>query len=214
MPTNLFFGCCLAAAIVANASGQAFQNLDFEATLLPPSTPAGLVDPALAFPGWTVTNGNGVPFGPAVLFNTYTLGTPAQVLRGPGYTAADTSYSAEILYSSLDGRTAAFSQTGLVPMGSRSLFFSSSPFSTGRSVSLGGTTLTLISLGGDRYGADITPFAGQVLELRFARDQPVGRFQFDDIVFSPQIVPEPSTIAGLALGLGVGLLRWRWRRMA
>lgn len=205
------FLACVALTLltaVGSVSGQAFQNLDFEATLVTGATPAGLVDPALAFPGWTVTNGNPGGLGgggPLVLFNTLTLGTPAQVLRGPGFTAGDTSYSAQILFNTSAGGTPIFSQTGQIPAGTRSLIFSSSPDSTGRLVTLGGTPLTLVPLGGDRYGADITALAGQVLELSFARSLPNGAFQFDDIVFSTQVVPEPGPLTGLALGLAVGL---------
>lgn len=55
------------------------------------------------------------------------------------------------------------------------------------------------------YGADITAFPGRVGELRFG-----GFGRLDNIFFSTEPIPEPSTAA--LLGLGVLFSAWRFRR--
>jgi hypothetical protein len=110
----------------------------------------------------------------------------------------------------LNGNSIAISQTGLVPANAVSLLFdqedANAPSFT---VLLGGQDLTCVVVAhavdsrGDPYfiyGADISTFAGQVETLTFST--PSYGF-LDDIRFSSSTVPEPSTLALLALDGGV-----------
>jgi hypothetical protein len=63
------------------------------------------------------------------------------------------------------------------------------------------------------YGGNIPAVAGQVAELRIS-SLPSAAFPFyslvfDDIQFSPQVIPEPRAL-GL-FTLGALFLGWRWR---
>jgi hypothetical protein len=65
------------------------------------------------------------------------------------------------------------------------------------------------------YGADVSSLAGLTGELRFTGLAPrpfgLNGALLDDINFSPIPVPEPGSLALLALGL-LGTLWWRRRR--
>jgi hypothetical protein len=81
-------------------------------------------------------------------------------------------------------------------------------FDTNFSVSLNGLTLSLIPLGSTAlyalYGVDVRSFAGQVSDLRFTSFgtpiRPDNWVAVDSFLFSPDVVPEPSTWALFALG--------------
>jgi hypothetical protein len=108
---------------------------------------------------------------------------------------------------------ATLSQTGFVPLGTRSLSFlavTGGPFE----VSLGGAALNLVSspVAGQRYSlfqADVSAFAGQTVELDFTLfaanpyDNNIRGLILDDIQFSPNAIPEPSSLGLLALGIAV-----------
>lgn len=74
---------------------------------------------------------------------------------------------------------------------------------------VGGQRLPLLSLGDNRYAADISAFAGTTAELRFvnlttALHDPV---LIDNVVLSPVVVPEPA-VRGLLVAGTVGLSFW------
>jgi hypothetical protein len=111
-------------------------------------------------------------------------------------------------------------QTGIVPQGTKSISFlanASGPFA----VTLGGTNLDLVSFpvtneNYSLYEADVSAFAGTTSTLMFsalalsssASDQ--GTLFFDDILFSPDAIPEPSGLNLLLIGvLGLGV----WHRI-
>lgn len=113
--------------------------------------------------------------------------------------------------------TAIMSQTGLVPAGTHTLFVDAQPvaaypYST-FSISLNGQTLNMIPLQTfptyTVYGADISGFANETATLNlevpcppYGSVPPYG-VEFDDIVFSSTIIPEPDALALWMLGLGV-----------
>src|SRR5439155_19996108 len=92
---------------------------------------------------------------------------------------------------------ASLSQIGLVPPGTRSISFlvgSHGVFT----VSLGGVNLDPISIPVTNnltlYRADASAFAGETVELRFTAVARVSELYLDDIQFSPEAIPEPSTL--------------------
>jgi hypothetical protein len=197
--------------LLRNVSGQSFENLDFESANLSPIPSGqfgGLVPISDALPGWTGYLGTNQVT--QILQNNLTLGNPSIDILGP-----DWSFGT---YGIIEGQytlvlqsggnvpffSASVSQSGLVPANSLSLQFKAQTF-TSFSVSLGGQALSLIPLGTGAnytlYGADISPFAGQVETLAItALAGPNTTDYFDSIVFSPSAVPEPSVFGLLAFG--------------
>ncbi len=212
----------LVASIAAYAQGT-FQNLDFEAArgLVTPTavnTYGGTIDPAVAFPSWTVgTDGTlGRNF---TLYNDLTLGSVAQVLVGPdyptaiGYSALQGLFSALLQYGpSPTAGVPSLSQIGLVPAGTRSINFLVSSLHNDARVTLGGVDIPLVSTGGGRMAGDISAFAGQVTELTFSTTSYSGSWlYFDDVRFSTQAAPEPAAPELLLIGGLLVLLRC-WQR--
>src|SRR6266436_5855804 len=79
----------LLSAIAAEAQGT-FQNLDFEGARVSPTPVNGYgdqVDPALAFPGWTVSVvwAGSNTYALYTLYNNQTLDSPAVDLIGPSF---------------------------------------------------------------------------------------------------------------------------------
>ena len=112
-------------------------------------------------------------------------------------------------------------QSGMIPLDSRSLQFLGNAYLP--QVSLGGTALSFVPLSTGSnyvmYGADITPFAGQELELRFTAPLDMDRiFPYrtdsflDSIQFSTTPVPEPSTFALFAVAGTIGWFCGRRKR--
>jgi hypothetical protein len=97
---------------------------------------------------------------------------------------------------------AAISQIGTVPSDAHSLLFSAKA-AFGIDVSMNGSLLPVIPLATHpnftTYGVDISNLAGQTEDLRFTSFSS-SQVWLDDIQFSNQVIPEPSTIALLAAG--------------
>jgi hypothetical protein len=206
----------MSLAFSQGASPQGFVNLDFERATVPPTPPGGFggeVDPASAFPGWTVEGAQ------SVLYNNRTLGNTMATLIGPifpdyeGDVPLQGSYSVWLGTFGYPGQpTPSLSQIGRVPFYARSLsFLSAGPpwnpspvepsFGT---VTLGGVALPLVPIGGTRFAADVSAYAGQIAELRF-----LGNIYFDDVQFSTVSVPEPNT---LSLSVCISFLWWWLKR--
>jgi hypothetical protein len=197
--------------LLRTASGQDFQNLDFESANLSPTSGqfGGPVPFSDAFPGWT--GYIGATQVTQALQNNLTIGSPSIDILGPnwrlGFGLIEGQYTAVLQPADLGGGgsySASISQSGLVPANARSLQFKAQTYSS-FSVSLGGQDLSLVPLGTGAnytlYGADISPFAGQVETLTItALAAPSTADYFDSIVFSPSSVPEPSVFGLLALG--------------
>ena len=210
----------LLAGVLPSGIAAEFQNLDFEQAMVPP-TPDGAfggpVDPALAFPGWTMGT-DGTAIHNVTIYNTLTLGSVAQVLVGPnfpngiGYTALEGSYSALLQFgpSPVFG-TPALSQTGLVPADARFITFLAPTIHNDARVTLDGIVILLFPLGDGRLAADVSAFAGREANLMFSTTSYNGNWlYFDDIRFSP--VPEPSTTVLLVIGVVLVGIRWRVNR--
>ena len=200
------------SGLVRNVSGQSFINLNFEfATPTPdPSSPLypNAVYASNAIRGWTAT---GFLTPTDILYNDLSLGETSVSLQGVGsfLPSLAGAYSID-LYGGVEGPAAgaSISQTGLVPINSASIrFIAQGVGAVGGPllVSLGGQNIPIyaISTGPNytTYGGDISAFAGYVEDLTFTAPQGANNYwELDDIQFSVAPVPEPSSLAFLALG--------------
>lgn len=217
----------LAAAIAgSNACAQgSFQNLGFENPILPLAPdPRGFLSASDAIPGWMPYIGTN-PAG--VLYNSTYLGTAVVDLIGPEYTNSpiviDGSYTV-VLQAGLANSSGSpggvaqtevsIRQTGLVPLGTESIFFKAATGFLPLSVSLAGQSIPIFAMGTGPnytlYGGDISAFGGQTAELRFTALPPNDNWTIDSIEFSTQAIPEPA-LPGL-FGLGAVALCWRLRQ--
>src|SRR5205823_3181830 len=78
-------------------------------------------------------------------------------------------------------------QTGLVPLGTESIFFKAAAGFEPLSVSLAGQSIPTVAMGTGPnytlYGGDISAFAGQTAELRFTALPPFNNWSIDSIEF-------------------------------
>ena len=199
--------CRVLAALLFLEQGNSFSqgsfvNLDFEhpATSLPSG--GGAVLATNAVPGWTPYV-YGIP-SDSLIYNGLSLGAASVSLHGPGshQPIIQGSYTV-YLQASTAGTpgSAAIGQVGQIPLGTRSLIFWG--FFGQNNVSFNGQILPLIVTATtpnyNIYGADVSAFAGQSGELLF--NSPPGFFEaLDNIQFSSQPIPEPSTLAFCAVG--------------
>jgi hypothetical protein len=215
-------------------SAQAFQNLNFEsATLAPiPGDPYNRVYFSSALPGWSGYSGanqlSAVAYDDAALDSTVIgiVDTDVPYISGVVIQGTYTAFleAGLQLGSSTTSADASLSQTGLVPLGTKSLSFvavTNGPFA----VSLGGTTLNLISspVAGQNYSlfqADVSTFAGQSEELDFTvfaanpYNNRIRSLVLDDIQFSAESIPEPTSLSLVVVGVACLAFFRRTRRSA
>jgi hypothetical protein len=214
-----------------------FQNLNFESADVP-SSPLVLgfnyVPIGSALPGWTGYLGSDQQT--QVLYNSPLNSTASIILIGPTWNGSDVglfngvgiidgNYSVDLqtgasLSNILVSENASIAQNGTVPATAQSLLFEACE-TTPLSVSFNGNLLSPVALSSgvspdgvnySVYAANISARAGQTGELEFTADFN-GSYNFvvlDDISFSPNSVPEPSTWALMLLaGAAFGVRRWR-----
>ncbi len=210
---TLAMGFSLLVVAKTSSLGQGtFANLNFESPILPIIPYANSEVPiANALPGWqgylgTFQTGR-------VVYNTVSIGAAAITLQGPGspLPILQGSYTVFLQPAFPSGLfIPALAQTGTVPASAVSIRF--------YSLSGGGNPLTSLTFAGqqipvsflssgpnyDIWGGDISPFANQSGELRFT-----GGGYLDNIFFSNQQIPEPSTFG--FFGLSALLFGYRSR---
>jgi hypothetical protein len=206
---------------------QAFQNLDFEdanLSVIPSGQFGGLVSITNALPYWSGYLGTNQTA--QVLQNNLTLGSASIDIVGPDWTPSliiQGQYTLVLQSGSIpaedftnDFVNAAVAQTGVVPEGTKSILLEAR--ATNFIVSFAGQPIDLIPLGiGPNYtlyGGDISAFAGDGGELRISTAflpgiPSSGGGYFDAISFSTQVVPEPSILSLVIIGI-VGLNVWRF----
>lgn len=195
------------------AAGQgAFQNLGFEDT----TVTAVLVNPLsgsyryiATLPGWTWSPvGNFLNADPsAVSFNDIALDAPAVTLHGtdsPFEPVLSGNYTLLLqggtsFIPPQEGGASIF-QTGQIPLDAKSLTYLGG---AGLQVSFNGQSLWPIALESTpsytEWGVNISPYAGQSGELRFAVPWQDGSL-LDGIQFSSTPIPEPSVVPLSLLG--------------
>lgn len=175
-----------------NAQGT-FKNLNFENPIPPLTGTGGLVPIVNALPGWAgYLNGSPTDW---VSYPDVAIGSPSislVSLLSAVYQPIQGNYSVFL-------QVAAIGQTGQIPNGSMSLTFLREPGS-GFLVSFAGQNIPLVQYGTSGsniiMAGDISAFAGRTGELVFS-----GGGLFDAIQFSPQPIPEPTSIALVILGV-------------
>lgn len=192
--------CLFIVAMAIPSQGQGFINLNFEDAKV--SGSYGEFATSNALPGWSVFAGmaqlSSVQYNPNGISGPTPIelfGLNAEVIAG--------NFSASV------GGNLSLSQTGLVPSGTESLLFDA--YSNYLAVSLGGQNLSYsaIASGTNAYGvsynvyaANVSGFAGQNETLSFSAPS-VNYGILDDIQFSPEAIPEPSTALLLFLVSGI-----------
>jgi hypothetical protein len=206
--------CCLLAASACYGFSQGFVNLDFESANVSSYPPNSAVPVGDAIPGWTAYIGStelttiGYDVPQSGLANV--IIEDANFMNGTfaiqGQYSIDLQPGVQLSNGSFQEVNASISQTGLVPVGTKSLTFDVETFGdTPFSISLGGTPLPLIELGkyvnnaGVQYvewGANIGNYAGQTEPLTVTTGvNENSSLTFDSFAFSPTFatpVPEPS----------------------
>lgn len=214
------FALILSGAVASVAHGQAFTNLGFEeATSVPDPGGPGiqLLDWSTAVPGWGHSMGadtSVVYYGGTHVGQTqwFLLVDGATMPGGPLAGAYSLQFASG--YSNFGSSTwvnAYVSQTGSVPTDAKSVtLLATGPLG----ITINGTDVPLVSLGGSAYGIDISPYAGLAVELKFINTsseffKPV---TLDSVAFSTSPVPELPVWLMLGPASVLFALRGRERR--
>jgi PEP-CTERM motif len=199
---KIFFAALL---LCQSSHAQGFVDLNFESAT------------NNTIPGWTAYLGsiaqtvvpyNGLSLGGANVSIIDTNNTGGLLpLRG--------KYSVLLQGSSFGAPTAAsVGQTGQIPINTLSLLFFQSLTVYGLQVTFNGQAIPLFQTGATTnyaiMGGDISAFAGQTGQLLFSALPNLGNALLDNIQFSSSPIPEPSSLALVALGCG--LFGFRHRR--
>lgn len=200
LPTTL---TCIMLAIVSAQGQIAFQNLSFEAAHnLPVSGEyVAVLD---GIPGWTAMVGINVL---STIPYNFVIGVPKVGLYGSNAIPISGTFS--VLLSA----NGSIHQTGLIPNVAQSLFFKDRSYNLPPlEISLGGQSLSLVTMSTGAnytlYGADISSFSGQTATLELLAGT-LTEHLIDDIEFSPQPIPEPTSLT--LVGLSGALLLTRRR---
>jgi hypothetical protein len=193
-----------------------FQNLGFESAVIVPlsSNPPPTIQSSPAFPGWAGYVGTQqVSYA---FYNTLSIGSAVIGMFHSNFPASSriSGRFTPILQSGslgLQNVEASLRQSGTVPAGSASLRFLADGSTDSLQVVMNGQPLNFVHVQSfnnySEFGADISQYAGQTVELRFVQPYvglPLGTY-LDNIAFSPIPIPEPSAWALLALGSA-----WLW----
>jgi len=193
-----------------------FQNLDFESANIPPGTPSGAIVPtSAALPGWNVG-------AQTLYYDDASLGGPLiSIDDAKNIPPLQGNYSM-LLFGGYNGPSA-ISQTGLVPANAQSILmdvaFSPSALFT---VTLGAQTISmspvLVLPNYTVYAGNVSAEAGQVEALTISQfdvpppEVPPPELELDNIIFSPNPIPEPETWSLLLCGAGLLVVIQQFRK--
>jgi hypothetical protein len=224
---------CTAVFCLSCAPGlwaQPFQNLDFESanvSNLPPNQ-FEFVPVADGLPGWSAYIGTNELT--QVGHNAISLGGANVGVLGPtnAFQPLQGSYSAILQAGGVVGNPgdpASIAQTGLIPASAKSVQFEGTlqlqergaVFTNSLFVTIGDQNVTVVPLGNDIYGCDVSAFANSTEDLEFTMSGAFGNalILLDAITFSPEAIPEPSSLSLVLVGVAC-LVFWQAarRRMA
>jgi hypothetical protein len=216
---HTFLPLLLSQFLLPIASGQVFVNLDFESATVPQNQPNGIVNESDALPGWAA---DVFPFNhqSTVGFNS-AMGGILPLYSNISLLGTNSGYVIDGTYSVMledvgPGVTTSVSidQTGVIPVGSQSIWFKAQPGFGSLIVNLGNQNIPVYaeSQGPNYtlYAGDVSAFAGQTVKLAFSvlQSSQANTWMLDSVEFSPSPVPEPS-IFGL-LGIGIAFFIWHF----
>lgn len=210
--TLTLYAALVVASIHVNAQST-FKNLGFESANVSGDTPGSLIPVANGFPNWSVVE----PLT-QVWYDNLALSSAMLAINdqntGFGFAPLQGNFSAYLAGG--EGSAVAIMQTGLVPAGTKSLTVDVQTLSFDLQVTLGGQTISMVPLqttsGYTVYGGDISSFSGNVEELAFTVPNTPNSLvsaTIDNIVFSPNSIPEPGAWSLLLCGAGlIGAVRF------
>ncbi len=189
------------------AAAAPFVNLNFEQATVPPGSPP-VIPAAVGVPGWTPRVGNLVVS--SVAYNSTGIGDGRVVLYdaflGIGIGVVEPRFSICLITDFGFDLPASLSQLGEVPEGTKSLRFLADYFRPPALLSIDGTNLPLVQLSQPsnfepvEWGADLTAFAGQTVELRVSSGLPPSRIvTVDALSFSSSPIPEPNSTSAIGI---------------
>jgi hypothetical protein len=205
--------------ITTLAYGQGFVNLDFEDAVIQPQFPPDhtFLDWSLALPGWRsgwsvlhYREGHlGVTWVFLLMDSTSPVWAPGTQLAGDYSLAFASGYASNDPFS--PWQQVSIEQSGFIPSWARSIrMLATGPFR----IFLGSEEISMFSLGANLYRGDVSEFAGETARLLILNTASVGSVHnytiVDNIVFSTEAIPEPSSLA--LLGFGAVLLAGHWLR--
>jgi len=200
-----------------------FQNLNFESANVSGYSPDTEVPISVALRGW---NGfYGTSQTSEVGYDIISIGGAVNALvdnEAPAFQPLQGNDSA-FLFGGV-GVSATISQTGTIPTGTESIFMDAFEYDASPIVAINGQSISMMPVesfenytlyGGTVPAADV----GQSVTLSLTDPAPQtggpSMFEVDDITFSPNAVPEPSTLALVLMGgVALGARRWRARGAA
>ena len=207
---------CILFIEAVKCCAQSFINLDFETALIRTNgAPQGMVVANSAIPGW-IAYVNGVP-STYIWYSGASLGAAAVTLEPAFGSFTPVPQVQSNYYVYLQGSSdtpqhdsAAIGQTGQIPLSAQSIIFWGNDV---LNITFAGQALSFNQTGSSAYyniyAADISAFAGQTGQLLFTAGAGTAGY-FDNIQFSSNPVPEPTTLGLLAMAGGlVGLCNRR-----
>jgi len=209
----------LLIGVSLSVSGQGLVNAEFEEAIVVPNDPTyGFLDWNLAVPGWNHSEGGDTSI---VYWGSEHLGISQYYLlmdaTSPFY-APGTQLAGDYSLAFASGHfttadinspwvNAYISQNANIPSGAHSIqMLATGPFQ----VFVGGVAVPMYALGGNSYGGDISGFAGSLAEVKIMNTGTTVHTPtvVDNILFSPAVVPEPSSIVLVIAGV-VLFVCWR-----
>jgi hypothetical protein len=182
----------------------AFTNLAFEAANVTGAIKGDPISTSAGMPGWST-------LGSQLYYDVIALSSPVIGINdqntGLGFEPLQGNFSAYLAGG--EGSAVTIQQTGLVPAGTKSLLVDVQTSAFNLQTTLGGQTISMIPLSSTSaftvYGGDISAFAGLSEQLAFTEPNTpgLGIATIDDIMFSPNSIPEPATWALLLCGVGL-----------
>jgi hypothetical protein len=221
------------SALLRDASGQGFANLDFESANVSGHSPGDEVSTNVALPSWTAYfSSSSDPTASSlsvVGYDALSLG-PAFISledsNAPNGTGGFSLFPMQGDYSVFlqgsqgsvpfpPGTSTSIGQTGTIPNTAESLTFFAI-LGGNFQVTFNGQNISYSAVGSAAnytiYGADISSYAGQTGQLLFTAPSQTSTL-LDNIQFSSSAVPEPSEFVLSGLGaLFLGFRRWTKKR--